>query len=116
MNRGLFERLQEELDVRQPGGAFGPLDLLELSDELQGMLRRIMRRGPTSADQLAEELGEPSSQVAHLLSQLASQGYLAAVPDTSPTQYRVALGKRRARALPEGLWSSLTDRLAGKQE
>jgi len=111
VNEGLFERLQDQINDRELGEFLSPLDLLELSDELHDLLRHIMRRGPTSAQELAEALGMEVEQAGALLTQLANRSFLATVPGTSPVRYRATLGRRRARKLPEGMWSSLADRL-----
>lgn len=111
MNRDLFQRLHDEIEARELDRSLSPIDLLSLSDEFHDVLRRIMRRGQTTAEELAQELAEPSDRTTALLAQLEDKGYLSRIPDVSPPRYRVNLGKRRSRQLPEGIWSSLADRL-----
>jgi predicted HTH transcriptional regulator len=112
MPKGLFERLQDEIEAREQRGGIGLADLLTLPENLRGLIQQVMRRGQVSAAELVQEFDISEKAVEPLLQSLVEKGYLARVPEMTPPRYKVALGRRRARQIPTGLWSAL----AGKVE
>lgn len=111
MPNGLFERLQDEIEARDRREGIGPVDVLALPKDLRGLIQRIMRRGQVSAAELVQELKSPEEAIEALLQSLVEKGYLARVPETTPLRYKVALGRRRTRQIPTGIWSALADKV-----
>jgi predicted transcriptional regulator len=114
MGRGLFDRLQNEIADREKQEAISPLDLLELPEALRRLLQRIIRRGPTTARELVEDIGSPEDAVESMLCSLADKGYLTALSGSAPTRYKAVLGQRRARTLPSGIWDTLAKKIDGE--
>ncbi|MFC2106587.1 FeoC-like transcriptional regulator [Candidatus Bipolaricaulota bacterium] len=111
MTKGLFERLQDNIEGREKQKAIGPLDLLELPEALRMFMQRIIRHGQTSARELAQEMEDSEETLESMLQSLAGKGYLAVIPATIPPRYKAVLGERRARELPSGIWDMLSKKI-----
>jgi len=115
MGRGIFERLRDEVADREKQEAISPLDLLELPEALRRLMQRIIRRGKTTARELAEEMGSSEAEADSMLRSLAGKGYLALVPGGTPPSYKAVVGQRRERALPTGIWEALSKKIEGER-
>ena len=111
MTKGLFERLQDEIEEREKREAISPLDLLDLPEALRTLMQLIIRRGQATAHELAQEMEGSENALESMLQSLVDKGYLATVPGTTPPRYRPVLGRRRARELPSGIWDMLSKKL-----
>lgn len=92
-----------------------PFDVLALPNLQRQIAAYLMRRGPASAEVVAQSLGLALPDVRDALDELARQG---AVLLTDESQARVSLGRTRCRTLPARLWDTLlaTDRCYSAQE
>jgi len=115
MSKGLFERLQDEIIARDKQVDFGPIDVLALPKDLRTLIQFIMRRGEVSAVELVGELERTEKEIDTLLQSLVQKGFLVRIPDTDPPRYKAALGRRRTRQIPTGIWASLSDKLEEKE-
>ena len=114
---GLFDRLQDEIARRDPQSGISPLDLLDMSPELQRLMQRLARRGARTSAELAQELALPPDEVERLLADLVAKGFARVVEPAAGTQqepaalgatrYRAAFGRRRRRELPLDIWEAL---------
>jgi len=111
MTKGLFERLQDNIEGREKQKAISPLDLLELPEALRMLLQFIIRRGQTSARELTQEIEGSEDTLESMLQNLVRKGYLAVIPATTPPRYKAVLGERRARELPSGIWDMLSKKI-----
>jgi hypothetical protein len=114
---GLFDRLQEEIAKRDAEAGVSPLDLLDMSPELQRLMQRLARRGARTSAALAQELALPPDEVERLLAELVAKGFARVVEPAAGTEedpaaagatrYQAAFGRRRRRELPLGIWEAL---------
>jgi hypothetical protein len=107
---GIFDSIQEEIDARDRRGGISAADLLDLPDRLRRPMNLITRRGPHTAAQVAESLGEPVEEILQALNGLAEKGYLEREETEAGWIYRTRFARRRARQLPGGIWSALGQR------
>jgi len=109
---GLFDRLQSEIDRREAVESFSPIDLLALPPDLRAIVQALMRRGNATAAEIGEACRLPEDEASALLDALVEKGILARVEapgDAGPPRWRTNLGRRRARAVPRGIWSRLAE-------
>jgi predicted HTH transcriptional regulator len=111
MPKGLYERLQKEIDARDKREGFALADLLDLPDDLRGLMQRVVRRGSVSATELAPELQISAEAIGAMLETLVEKGYLERVSETTPARYKAALARKRARQLPGGIWDALSGKM-----
>ena len=108
---GLFDRLQDEIERREPQSGISPLDLLDMSPELQAVLQLLARRGALPADDVASATGLSPEDAARVLDELVAKGHARAETEGELTRYRAQFGRRRARHVPEGIWKALAEKV-----
>lgn len=113
---GLFDRLQDEIARRDPQSGISPLDLLDMSPELQGVLQLLARRGALPASDVAAALSLPEAEATSLLDDLVAKGHAGTEVVDGVNLFRAQFGRRRARTVPEGIWQALTDKVEPKAD
>jgi len=114
---GLFDRLQSEIDRRESVDSLSPMDLLALEPELRAIVQVLMRRGDATAEEIGAACGMPAAEAATLLDALVAKGMVArTVGDVDAPRWRANLGRRRARALPTGIWARLAASTEAKDD
>jgi predicted transcriptional regulator len=107
---GIFDSIQEEIDARDRRSGITAADLLDLPPRLRRLMNLITRRGPHTAAQAAESLGESVEEVVQTLNGLAEKGYLEREETEEGWVYQTHFARRRGRKLPGGIWSALGQR------
>ena len=107
---GLFDRLQDEIDQRDALGGVSAVDLLDMPPNLRRLVQLLTRSGPLPAAAVGSQVGLDDAEVAALLAALAAKGHVRAEEVDGVVVYRVAFGRRRARAVPLDIWQALADR------
>lgn len=106
----LFQRLQEEIELRERTEGISPLDLLDLPPALQHVLTQITRAGQISLTDLATDLALPEEEVLVLTARLVEKGYLREYMRAGERYCRTHFGRKRERELPLDLWEALSER------
>lgn len=116
MSKGLFDRLQDELDAREQSLGLKMSDLLTLPEPINGLLNWMFREDQVSiADVMTSmEMDEPAALA--LLDQAKSQGFVREIELPKGRFYRVRLAPRRESSLSAGLWQLLEERCADREE
>jgi predicted HTH transcriptional regulator len=109
----LFKKLQSLIDKQQPVENLHPGKIADLPDPLRQIMVHITRLGKVTAMQLAQELSQSETAVANLLKQLVNLGYLERHEQQEQTFFEPAFGRRRARQVPDGIWSALNREIQG---
>jgi predicted ArsR family transcriptional regulator len=104
---GIFDRIQDEIQLRDRREGITPADLLDLSPPLRRLMNRITREGEQTAEQAAEHVGQPVAEVRRMLNALAEKGYLEREEREEGWVYRVHFAHKRGRDIPPGIWSAL---------
>ncbi len=116
MEKGLFNRLQGELEAREQSEGLKMSDLLELSEPLSGLLNWMMRRGQVTFADVTAFLGEDEARTRTILAALRDKGFVREIEIRGLTQYRVRLAPKRGRALPSNLWQALAEKIENEEE
>jgi DNA-binding IclR family transcriptional regulator len=82
-----------------------------MSPELQSILQLLARRGALPATDVATALALPDADAARLLDDLVAKGHVGSAVEDGVTVFRAQFGRRRARAVPEGIWQALTEKV-----
>lgn len=113
---GLFDRLQAEIEAREPrepAGGISASDLLSLPPQMAQLLQQLTKLGDASANELALALKMPPDALDPLLADLVTKGYVRVLIDAGSARYRVNYGRRRRRTVPQGLWARLATTTPG---
>ncbi len=111
MSKGLFNRLEGELDAREKSPGLQMSDLLTLPDSESSLLGWMMRQGPVTLADVTAFLGQNETRTHLLLDDLCRKGYIREIELRGVMQYRVRLAPKRGRALPSSLWAALDDKV-----
>ena len=111
MSKGLFDRLQQELDVRAKAAGLSMADLLELPESLRGLVNWMMRQQNVGLAQVAEFLEQDEAVAGATLATLIEKGFVREVKLHGELCYRVALAAKRGRTMPLDVWRALDDKL-----
>jgi hypothetical protein len=119
----LFDRLQNELDIRAKEDGITPLDLAELPTPLRRIMRKMLRAieldkneiGQIFNDLPAEERNEVKN-LDDVLQILTKQGWLIALGESGNRRYKVNLRRKRGSELAADIFNKLDERLSQKQE
>ena len=104
---GMFARLDEQLNQREPNDA--PLtmsDLLDLPDEQRTLMRHVLRADTSLSPMAAAEgLGWTLGELQRVLGDLS----LIGIVEVRDDRITVAPMHRTSRTAPGGLWGKLSD-------
>jgi hypothetical protein len=111
MTKGLFGRLQQELEAREKIVGLTMSDILRLPTAERQLINWMQRSGVVGWAAVVEHLGQTET-ARNLLDRLIDQGFVREVPGVGEAGYTVRLAPRRKRNLPGNLWQALGDKLA----
>ncbi|OQY24172.1 MAG: hypothetical protein DRJ03_06540 [Chloroflexi bacterium] len=107
---GIFNHIQDEIEMRNKKEGISPADLLELSPPLRRLMQHIARQGEMSATAAAEHLEEPPANTRKMLNDLVEKGYLEREEQKEGWVYKTRFARKRGRDIPAGIWSALGQR------
>ncbi len=111
MSKGLFDRVQGELDARDKSPGLQMSDLLMLPDATRRLLNWMIRQQQVTLAEATAFLAQDEPPTHALLEDLCGRGYVREIEMQGVTQYRVRLAPKRGRALPSNLWAALRDKV-----
>ena len=119
----LFDRLQNELDIRAKEDGITPLDLAELPTPLRRIMRKMLRAIELDKNEIGQIFNdlpaEERKEVKNLddaLKILTKQGWLIALGDGGNRRYKVNLRRKRGSELAADIFNKLDERLSQRQE
>jgi len=90
-------------------------DVLVLPDSLRRLINWMMRQGEVSLTDVAAHIGQ-DEKVAHtMLEELMEQGFVREIEVRDEIHYRPQLALRQGRQLPDEIWQSLGEEVAGSR-
>ncbi len=107
MGKGLFGRLQGELDAREKSPGLSMGDILELEEPLSGLVNWMMRQQQVSLEGIQGFLKQDQATAQKLLQELIDKGFVREIEKGGVTYYRIRLAPKKAGRLSEGLWNAL---------
>ena len=116
MDKGLFNRVQGELNAREQSPGLRISDLLVMPDPECGLLNWMIRQGPVTFSDITTFLGQDETNTRAILADLSNQGYVREIEIRGVTTYRVRLAPKRGGALPANLWAALDDKVERGEE
>lgn len=116
MAKGLFNRLQGELEAREQSPGLQMSDLLSMPEPQSGLLNWMMRQGPVALSNVMAFLNRDETDTRSLMAELCSKGYVREIEMRGVTQYRVRLAPKRGHALPSNLWQALDGKVERGEE
>jgi hypothetical protein len=116
MGRGIFDRVEGELDARAKSPGLSMADLLTLPEPQGGLLKWMIRQGQVSFAEVVTFLGQDEEQTRSVLAELIEAAFVREIEMHGATHYRVRLAPKRGRALPANLWQALSDKVEGDEE
>ncbi len=105
--RGLFNRLQDEIDAREQQKGLSPIDLLDLPTELAAVIKKIVRKHGMSLPQIAKELDQSLEKTQKILDELVEKSYVRRVEVKEEIWDKAHFGRKAERKLSLGVWSAL---------
>lgn len=116
MGKGLYNRLQGELEAREQSLGLQMSDLLALAEPECGLLNWMIRQGQVTFADVAARLGKEEAQVRQILDGLLQKGYIREIEMRAAKTYCVRLAPKRGRELPSDLWKALDDKCGDEEE
>jgi hypothetical protein len=111
MDKGLFRRLQEEIEIQEEGGGITTADVLMLPAPLREIINLVTRRRVMTRAELMAETGVSEEELVDRVAQLVEKGYLREMEVAGEFKYKVIFARKRGRRVPLNLWQSLGDRV-----
>ena len=118
---GVFDRLNKEIENKQPEGGITPLDLAELPPALRKIMRLMLRELQMNYPRLCEAMDSmPEAErlsrddLDAALATLTEQFWLTRIGEGEKAIYKVNLKRKAGSTLAAGIWSSLDARLKNK--
>jgi DNA-binding transcriptional ArsR family regulator len=118
----LFDRLQNELDIRAKEDGITALDLTELPTPLRKIMRKMLRALELNKQEIAQILSElPQEEqkevknLAEALDILTKQGWLIELGEGESVRYKANLRRKRGSELAADIFNKLDERLSERQ-
>lgn len=93
-----FENFRREIEACPATEGVTSLTLMNLPENVRRVLNTVIRKGPQSAEALAETFGVNAAEMRALAEALVAKGYLLTSAHDTPSLYRPHLA--RTRELP----------------
>ncbi len=107
MGKGLFGRLQNELEAREKSPGLSMVDILELEEPLAGLINWMMRQTQVDLPGVMAFLGQDEKQARAFMQQLLDKGFVRIVEKEGDCYYRVRLAPKKVPKLSEGIWNAI---------
>ena len=97
-----FDRFRQEIEACAAVEGVTSLALMSLPENIRRALNLLIRKGPQTAEALAEALGVTSDEMRQLAEALEAKGFLLSNAPDNPPLYRPRLARtRELRPPPE---------------
>ncbi|MGB8644348.1 MAG: hypothetical protein WCF84_03875 [Anaerolineae bacterium] len=107
MGKGLFGRLQGELDAREKSPGLSMGDILELQEPLSGLVNWMMRQQQVDLPGVMAFLHQDEDSARSFIKQLMDKGFVREIEKDGATFYRVRLAPKKGGKLSDGLWNTI---------
>jgi hypothetical protein len=115
MPKGLFGRVQDELEAREKTPGLSMADVLDLPDTLRQLVNWMMREDQVGLPQVMAHLGQDATAARATLATLVDKGFVREMQIHGETRYRVRIAPRRRRAVPLNIWQALDEKIEKEQ-
>jgi hypothetical protein len=111
---GIFDRLQNKLDIQKREQGISAIELADLPSNLRKIMRMMLRETAMKYTDIVKAVGAmPEAQrlsqpeLDQALDKLVEQNWLARTGEGDMTTYRVNLRRKSGSSLDKDIWSSL---------
>lgn len=111
MGKGLFGRVQQELEAREKTPGLTMADIISLPDDLRRLVNWMMREGDVQLAEMVAHMEADEDAVRSMLKNLLEKGFVSELEIEGETCYRVRLAPRRRRDIPLDIWQCLEDKV-----
>ncbi len=111
MSKGLFDRVEGELEAREKSPGLQMSDLLSMPEPVCGLLNWMIRQRQVSLPDICAYLQLSDDAARTILVDVLQKGYVREIEMRGVTRYRVRLAPKRGRALMDDLWKALDDKV-----
>lgn len=111
MGKGLFGRLQNEVNAREKTPGITVADILELPDSLRDVINWMMREIEVSLPEIAEHFGKDEKSARAMVASLVEKGFVREIDMKGKLAYRVRLAPKRKSSMHSNLWKALDDKI-----
>ena len=111
MGKGVFGRLQSELDAREKAAGLSMADILALPDALRKLVNWMLRQEEVSFQQLVAHVGHDEATTHAMVADLVENGFVREMNVKGEQRYRVRLAPKKKRDLPANLWRALDTKI-----
>ncbi len=116
MGKGLFNRLQGELEAREHSPGLLMSDLLTFAEPVSGLLNWMIRQGQVGLADVTAFLRQDEDCARAMLADLRDKGFVREFDVRGTIHYRVRLAPKRGKVLPANLWKALEDKAEQEKE
>ena len=109
--KGLFGRLQNELEQRDKASGLTMADVLDLPDSLRSLVNWIMRKEEVTLEEVTEYLSQDDKSAQTMITSLVEKGFVREFVVKGVHRYRVRIASRQKRELPPNLWNAIGGKL-----
>ena len=110
MGKGLFGRVEQELQAREHTPGLTMSDVLTFPDDLRRLVTWMVRQGDVGMDQVMARVQKDEATCRATLADLIEKGYVLQFEIHGQTRYRIRLAPRRQREVPLDIWQCLDDK------
>ena len=115
MDKGLYNRLQGELEAREKSPGLNMSDLLALPEPQSGLLSWMVRKRQVGLEDVTAFLKQDEAYTRALLADLLDKGYVREIEIRGVKHYRVRMAPKRGRELPANLWQALDNKVQDEE-
>jgi len=115
LDKGLYNRLQGELEARDKSPGLSMSDLLALPEPQSSLLSWMVRQGQVELEDVTAFLKQDVESTRALLADLVDKGYVREIEMRGVKQYRVRMAPKRGHELPANLWQALNDKVQDEE-
>jgi hypothetical protein len=117
MSKGLFGRVNDELEAREKNQGLSMGDLFAIPDDgLRSLLIFVVREKIVDMQQLVKHLKKSESDVKTMLASAIEKGYVREIEMKGQVHYRVRHAITRTQDLSADIWAALTDKIQKEVE
>ena len=114
MGKGLFNRVQGELNAREKTAGLSMSDVLTLPDPLSSLVNWMIRKGDAELPEIVNFLKQDSAKVEGLLNDLIDKGFARKIEVNDRVLYRIRLAPKRGKEIPLDLWQAIDGKIDKK--
>lgn len=122
MSKGLFDRLQSELDAREKAAGLSMADVLMLPDSLRALVNWMLDQEQIRFSAIVAHSGQSEADARAMVAKLVERGFISRLENRMESKvereddaiYRIRFARKRGATLPLNVWRALDNKLDDK--